>query len=314
MGTSGYDIIGDIHGHGVELEALLRKLEYRPINGAYKHPSRQALFLGDLIDRGGENKKVVDIVHRMIQAGNAQCIMGNHEYNSIAYHSKKDDGHWVRQRSEKNIKQHAEFTSEFSSRNQIELDACLAFFKSLPLFLDLGEIRLIHACWHDKHLAQLTPYLDSQNRLTESAIAEGHTKGAVTFETTDVLLKGHEIQLPKGLAFTDKDGNTRDKMRTKWWLNNPKDLREYSLIPNVISAEHSDLGVSAKDIIGYAEDAPPLFIGHYWNKGKPAPLAPNVACIDYSMGKGRAAGGNLVAYSWDGGKSLSKTKFTKLFD
>ena len=50
----GYDIVGDIHGYATELEALLKELGYvrDGVDGAYRHPQRQAIFVGDLIDRG----------------------------------------------------------------------------------------------------------------------------------------------------------------------------------------------------------------------------------------------------------------------
>ncbi len=46
-----YDIIGDVHGHADVLVALLRKLGYRERAGAWRHPERTAVFLGDFIDR-----------------------------------------------------------------------------------------------------------------------------------------------------------------------------------------------------------------------------------------------------------------------
>ena len=48
----GYDIIGDIHGHADKLEAMLRTLGYRRTAGAWRHPDRQAIFVGDFVDRG----------------------------------------------------------------------------------------------------------------------------------------------------------------------------------------------------------------------------------------------------------------------
>lgn len=47
-----YDIIGDVHGHASALAALLTRLGYRETRGAWRHPDRQAIFVGDLIDRG----------------------------------------------------------------------------------------------------------------------------------------------------------------------------------------------------------------------------------------------------------------------
>ncbi|MFN8751157.1 MAG: metallophosphoesterase, partial [Betaproteobacteria bacterium] len=54
----GYDVIGDIHGQAGKLEALLRKLGYVPRACGWVPPhGRQAVFLGDLIDRGPEQVK-----------------------------------------------------------------------------------------------------------------------------------------------------------------------------------------------------------------------------------------------------------------
>ena len=46
------DFIGDIHGHADKLEKLLIKLGYTQVDGAYSHPDRKVLFVGDYIDRG----------------------------------------------------------------------------------------------------------------------------------------------------------------------------------------------------------------------------------------------------------------------
>ena len=54
---SGYDIIGDIHGHGDELTALLKKLGYVHNGVCHVSPEgRQVLFLGDFIDRGPQQR------------------------------------------------------------------------------------------------------------------------------------------------------------------------------------------------------------------------------------------------------------------
>jgi hypothetical protein len=52
-----YDFIGDIHGYADKLEALLKKMGYSLKNGAYAHPERKVLFVGDYIDRGAKLKK-----------------------------------------------------------------------------------------------------------------------------------------------------------------------------------------------------------------------------------------------------------------
>jgi hypothetical protein len=40
------------HPRADKLEALLRALDYRDTAGAWRHPDRQAIFVGDFIDRG----------------------------------------------------------------------------------------------------------------------------------------------------------------------------------------------------------------------------------------------------------------------
>lgn len=62
-----YDIVGDIHGHADELEALLRRLGYLEIAGRYRHPGgRKVIFLGDYLDYGSKIRRVLQIVRAMV--------------------------------------------------------------------------------------------------------------------------------------------------------------------------------------------------------------------------------------------------------
>lgn len=92
-----FDIIGDIHGCCDELEQLLQKLGYQkqPIaslflnnlgdelptaRDTYRHPDgRKVIFLGDLVDRGPRILETIELVERMIRAGQAFCVVGNHD-------------------------------------------------------------------------------------------------------------------------------------------------------------------------------------------------------------------------------------------
>jgi hypothetical protein len=59
-------------------------------------------------------------------------------------------------------------------------------------------------------------------------------------------------------------------------------------------------------MLGYPPDAPPVFFGHYWlSADRPTLLAPNVACLDFSVAKG----GFLCAYRWDGEQMLDPSNF-----
>ena len=80
-----FDVIGDVHGCLPELEQLLDKLGYaidrdgagRPVNAS--HPTRRAVFLGDLVDRGPDTPGVLRLVMGMVAEGTAFCVPGNHE-------------------------------------------------------------------------------------------------------------------------------------------------------------------------------------------------------------------------------------------
>ena len=64
-------VIGDVHGHYNELVELINKLPN-------KFDSK-ICFVGDLIDRGPDSKKVVDLV----KTYNYDCVLGNHELMCI---------------------------------------------------------------------------------------------------------------------------------------------------------------------------------------------------------------------------------------
>ena len=88
----GYDVIGDIHGCAHTLERLLEKMGYRKRNGIYQHPSRQAIFIGDIIDRGPRIREALHLVRDMVEHGFARIVMGNHEYNALGYCTRARPG------------------------------------------------------------------------------------------------------------------------------------------------------------------------------------------------------------------------------
>ena len=102
-----YDLIGDIHGHATELKQLLEKLGYTLEDGSYRHPGREVIFLGDFIDRGPEILEVLQLVRPMIESGEAKAVMGNHEFNALAYHTEDpgQPGKHLRRHNRKNNKQ-----------------------------------------------------------------------------------------------------------------------------------------------------------------------------------------------------------------
>src|SRR5437868_1476621 len=142
--TSSIDFIGDIHGHADELIALLKKLGYTTENGYYQHPSRKVFFCGDFIDRGPKIKQVLEIVKAMIDNDAAYTVIGNHEYNAICYHTMEDGQH-LRPNIGHNIEQHK---GTLEALNKEEILYYIEWFKTLPIYHNNENFRIVHAQWN----------------------------------------------------------------------------------------------------------------------------------------------------------------------
>lgn len=302
----GYDVIGDIHGQAGKLKALLRKLGYVPVGATWRPPpGRQALFVGDLIDRGPEQVEVLKIVRFMVDAGHARVIMGNHEFNAIGFatlHRSKPGEH-LRTRSAKNQGQHAEFLRQVGEDSALHREL-IEWFKTLPPTLDLGHIRLVHAWWHQPYVDQVIARLPDGAPMDEDFLHAAFTKGTPEWNAMEGLTKGHEIRLPAGHFFTDHSGAQRRDVRTRWWHAQPRSYRDVAIVGDDQEHQVPDHPLPA-EYITRPVDGAPVFIGHYWLEGQPQLQSPNVACVDYSA----AHEGPLVAYRWDGERELDKRRF-----
>ncbi len=299
---SAFDIIGDIHGCSHTLEKLLERLDYIPDSvGIYRHPERSVIFLGDFIDRGPFQKEVLSIIRPMIEAGAARSVMGNHEYNAIAYATAdQENGGYLRAHSAKNQKQHKAFLDAYSGDICAYTDV-IEWFKTLPLWLDLDEVRIIHACWDKEKIRNIGSPV-----LTDELLHASCNKSRWQYEAVETILKGKEIPLPDGCVFYDKDGNPRHNIRVRWWDQSAGNYSTAFLGPESARTHIPDDEIAGDHLIEYSHDEPPVFLGHYWMEDTPVPLAPNIACTDYSVAK---PGGRLVAYRWDGEQILHKDKF-----
>lgn len=315
-----YDIIGDIHGYADQLSALLHHMGYRQRQGAWRHPDRQALFVGDFIDRGPKQVETLTIVRRMVESGSAQAIMGNHEFNAIAWFLPDPETpgdflrpHFSTKHGEKNRHQHAAFLAEVESNRALHQEL-VDWFLELPLWLDLPNLRLVHACWHSRFIEFLEPRLRDGNRLTHELMIEAtaepvdpHEKDSATpsiFKAVEALTKGMEIPLPDGYSFQDKDHITRHRVRTRWWDREANTFRSSAML-----SEDERNRLPAHSIPDHCRipyrDEKPLFVGHYWLSGVPVPLSNHIACVDYSVAKG----GRLSAYRWEGETRLTAKNF-----
>lgn len=70
-----YYVIGDVHGKAGMLEDLLKTWDGQT----------QLLFLGDLIDRGEDSHRVLEMVKDLVDNQGAICLSGNHEYMFLTW-------------------------------------------------------------------------------------------------------------------------------------------------------------------------------------------------------------------------------------
>lgn len=295
-----YDLIGDIHGHARELEVLLDKLGYSFMGGCHRHDSRTAIFLGDFIDRGPEQEGTLKLVRPMIDDGAAMAVMGNHEYNAIAFFTRNSRGSHLRERNDKNIRQHQAFFDKPGEwRETVE------WFGTLPLWLDLRGLRVVHACWDPDFIARITQAYGTAAQLTEEMLHRSADRDTWEYRAIETLLKGKEIELPDGGYFHDKNGNRRHEIRVKWWATG-QTYREVYMGPEGAVTHIPDDPIKGDHMVEYGHEEKPVFLGHYWLDGMPSPLADNIACVDYSVAK---PGGKLVAYRWDGERKIEASKY-----
>ena len=186
-----YDIVGDIHGHAAKLQRLLRRLGYEERDGIYRHASRQLIFVGDFIDRGPEIRRTLQIARAMIDAGTARAVMGNHELNALLYHTKGPDGEWLRPHNDKNTAQHQATLDQIALSDPAEWKDWLNWMLKLPLWLDLGSCRVVHAAWDDESVQTL----GTQDTLTKRNLAKVGDRLTPEGKAVNFLLKGPEYKL-----------------------------------------------------------------------------------------------------------------------
>ncbi len=147
--TGPFDIIGDIHGCANELRTLLAQLGWQsqppaigdPLwgNETWRHPEgRQAIFVGDIVDRGPRILASLGIVRNMIASGVAACVLGNHDEKLAR---------WLRGRKVQVNHGLDRSAAELTRLNHKDRALLADFIESLPLYLTLdgGALVVAHA-------------------------------------------------------------------------------------------------------------------------------------------------------------------------
>lgn len=299
------DVVGDIHG---EIDALRSLLDHLGYDYDGNHPNgRKLVFIGDLCDRGPDSPAVIRLVKRMVQAGNAQALLGNHELNFLRQQAKDGSGWYQPRRVEKDSRKYAPFVIAFEKEQQEYLN----FISTLPLALEREDIRLVHAAWDKKSIelvrkqkqdSVLACFEQFENSATQQLEESGITalRNAELDEWKEKL-EDPDANIPflNGVAEYDAGCQMLNPIRVL-----TSGIERPGSYPFFSSGQWRFVE-RAQWWNDYQEEIP-VIIGHYWRravkvdratigKGDPdlfegvAPYAwhgakHNVFCVDYSVG------------------------------
>ena len=307
--AGGYDIIGDVHGCARALATLLLKLGYQRVNGIYRHPSRIAIFVGDIIDRGPRIREALHLVRDMVDTGAAQLVMGNHEYNAIGFCTRSRPGAphpYLREHNARHMRQIKETLEQFRDHGR-EWNDFLLWFRSLPLFVEGQGFRVVHACW-DAQLIDKFRAVFPDGCVDEDFLHASTVRDSFAGLVMDRLLRGTDLPLPDGRTMVGKDGLVRAFFRTKFWADKRDTYGDVVFQPDGLPDDLVDRRLSEEEkrrLLSYDDSQLPVFVGHYWLSGTPQAIRPNIACLDYSSVKY----GKLVAYRYDREPRICADKF-----
>ena len=232
-----------------------------------------------------------------VAAGRAICLMGNHEFNAVGWlMSHPQTAQPLRPHTANNRRQHQAFLNDVTEDSARHL-LWVEWFKTLPLFVDFGDIRAVHACWDERAIAQLRPWLDEENRLKPESFVYSFDKQHVLFHLLETILKGPELALPADYSFEDKTGIERRHIRIRWLLNEATTYRQIAQVQTEMVSSIPDIALEKS---AYVLPEVPVVVGHYTLSGEPAALSERVVCVDYNAAK---ASHPLRAWIYDAGET-----------
>jgi len=187
----------------------------------------------------------------------------------------------------------------------------LDWFRTLPLFVEMPGFRAVHACW-DQNLINKIKAKYGDKPFSSEFVVESSIHNSFAGVCIDRLTCGTDMRLPPGMIISGRDGYKRDRFRTKFWSVNPKTYGDLVFQPDPLPEDIANKALSEEElarVIFYPADDIPVFVGHYWLQGRPRPIKPNVACLDYSAVKY----GRLTAYRYDGERVLDESKYVWVY-
>lgn len=272
---ANFDIIGDVHGYASLLIELLEILGYEENKGTFFHPlGRKIIFVGDLINRGPDTAQVLQIVQRLHSSKQAFAVLGNHEFRLIQQFIKDP------------------------RRVDPKIKPFIPWIRSLPLFLEFHELRVVHAAWHFSSIEKLKKQSAGDENFIRSTFDSQSDLG----QAIDIILRGITVPIPNGLNYLDRFGVQRKKARIRWWEGAKNKINGSNFFPksNQLLAESIAIH-SQKNGQEYLQNEKPIFFGHYCLPVDEPKVINNVVCIDGCVTCDQV----LWAYRFTGGEEIS---------
>jgi hypothetical protein len=294
-----YDIIGDVFGHYFELVSLLKKMGYINEKGKFYNPSgRKVIFTGNIIDKGFFIRETVNLVRDMVENESAYVVMGEHEYNAICFNTISDiHGGYLREHNLDNIYHHINTLEQYKFYRKDYLET-IEWFKTLPLFLEFKDFRVVHAMWHQPHIDFLSNRLKNAS-VDNAFLQEAAIKGSDTFISVEETLRGKKIKQAEDITSAESVGEESSFVSIKWWKEPNHDNINSDFYSSSTFDQFYYYDVNQKTVI----------VGSYVMTGIPKMQAINIVCLNYNIHKG----GALVAYRHDKKEKFLQVR-NRLFD
>ncbi|SFB86934.1 Calcineurin-like phosphoesterase [Marinospirillum celere] len=268
-----WDIIGDVHGQLPLLLQLLKELGYEALGDHWRHSQCQAVFVGDVLDSGPQMGATLQLIQRMVQAGAARMVVGNHELELLAFLYRRGftelaeaDPEAVLECLLKSlVSDYIRLASDLSDQPEV-LWQLLCWLQQQPLWIDEPELKVVHACWDTTALQTLQKagVASLKPRVLQAWLA----KEEPVYSALELLVCGCQ-QLDA----------RRQKIR--WW-------------PDAL-ADYAQLNLAEKQApAALSSSSEPVFFGHYSlsYRSELTVISDWQVCTDF----GAACGGPLVAY------------------
>ena len=283
-----FDIIGDVHGHMAKLDSLLQQLGYQHNGEHYYQDGHCAVFVGDLIDKGPQPAAVLQQVRAMVDSGNALMVIGNHEIN------------WINDAADYTADAQAFIRATHKHRDRLRISNAyqhdpaalvdmFAWLRRQPLYIDLPQLRVVHACWNEEAIELLQAA--GIECMDDNALDAYRERYSDLYLAIDLVVAGCMHQFPADVP--DNAEFTSLRSRIRWFPLGNIYVNAVELQP--LPVKHPP----------YPAEAAPLFFGHYALDGSPDILASNLSGVDFSAAYGRA----LTAYRLRPGEPLHKRNF-----